>query len=203
MPDQNDLEVIKCALSQLDEAIGRIKSSNMIRIMNAKLEKAAFTDQLTGIYNRMGFDKILGDHIAGTGVLLYMDLDNFKKYNDTYGHSAGDIILKGYAAIIRDSLSHFGYAIRYGGDEFVAVIPGKDEAFAEEIAGNIQRRLREDTVIKGVIEGQELTGSIGIARYESADRTGLESALKMADKALYYVKDSEKGKVARWSQICR
>ena len=94
LPDYNDLEVIKCAINQLDEAIARIKSDSTIRKMNSQLEKAAFTDQLTGIYNRMGFDKILGDDIADTGVVLYMDLDNFKKYNDTYGHDAGDVILR-------------------------------------------------------------------------------------------------------------
>lgn len=201
LPDQNNLEVIKCAISQLDEAIGRIKSSCMVRIMNAKLEKAAYTDQLTGIYNRMGFDKILDDDIAANGVLLYMDLDYFKKYNDTYGHSAGDAILKGFATIIRENLENIGYAFRYGGDEFVAVISEKDEVFAEIIAENIQNRLREDSFIRSVIDGQELTSSVGIARYESADREGLERALKMADKALYYVKDNEKGKVACWSQV--
>lgn len=201
LPDKNNLDVIKCAISQLDEAIRRIKNSCMIRIMNSKLEKAAFTDQLTGIYNRMGFDKILGDNIADTGVLLYMDLDYFKKYNDTYGHSVGDVILKGFAAIIRENLNNIGYAIRYGGDEFVAIIPEKDEAFAEKIAGNIQQQLKEDYSIRIVIDGQEITSSVGIAQYESADQTGFEIALKMADQALYYVKDNEKGKIACWSQV--
>lgn len=200
-PDYNDLEVIKCAIGQLDEEISRIKSNGMIRIMNEKLEKAAFTDQLTGIYNRMGFNKILDGEITDAGVVLYMDLDNFKKYNDTYGHSVGDAILKLFAGIIRNNIGSLGYAIRYGGDEFVAVIPDKDEAFAEKIAFNIQNELKQEApdIIK--IEGLMLTSSVGIAMYENADRNSLEKSLKWADKALYFVKEREKGKVARWSQI--
>ena len=201
MPDQSNLAVIKCAISQMDVAIERIKNSSIVRIMNRKLEKAAYTDQLTGIFNRMGFDKILGDNTADTGVLLYMDLDYFKKYNDTYGHSIGDIILKGFAGIIHENVRTFGYAIRYGGDEFVAVLPEKDELYAERIAEAIQYRLREDDSIRNVIDGQILTSSVGIATYESADWTGLERALQRADKALYYVKQREKGRIARWSQV--
>ena len=201
LPDYNDLEVIKCAVHQLDEEIGRIKSNGMIRIMNEQLEKAAFTDQLTGIYNRMGFNKILDGKIADTGVLLYMDLDDFKKYNDTYGHGVGDIILKVFAGIISDNIDSIGYAIRYGGDEFVAVLPNKDESFAENIAFNIQYQLREEAPDKIRIEGLSLTSSVGIAMYENADRDGLEMALKWADKALYHVKNSEKGTVAIWSRI--
>ena len=200
-PDYNDLEVIKCAIGQLDEEISRIKNNSMIRIMNEKLEKAAFTDQLTGIYNRMGFDKILNDKVSDTGVLLYMDLDNFKKYNDTYGHGVGDTILKVFAGIIRNNIGSFGYAIRYGGDEFVAVIPDKDEDFAERIAVNIQNELKQEVpdIIK--IDDIRLTSSVGIAMYENADRKSMEKSLKWADKALYYVKQREKGKVAKWSQI--
>ena len=193
--------MIKFAISQLDEEIDRINSNNMIRIMNEKLEKAAFTDQLTGIYNRMGFNKILKDGIADNGVLLYMDLDNFKQYNDTYGHNVGDSILKVFADIIRSNVGDLGYAIRYGGDEFVVVIPEEDENLAEKIAGNIQRQLKEDSPQRIAVEGLKLTSSVGIAPYENAGASGLESALMMADRSLYYVKSREKGKVARWSQI--
>ena len=201
LPDYNDLEVIKCAINQLDEAIARIKSDSTIRKMNSQLEKAAFTDQLTGIYNRMGFDKILGDDIADTGVVLYMDLDNFKKYNDTYGHDAGDVILKGFASIIKNSIADVGYAIRYGGDEFVVVIPEQSEDFAREVAADIQRQLKKDSDIRNVIDGEKITSSVGISSYENSDRKGLEDALKWADKALYYVKEREKGNVATWSQL--
>lgn len=201
LPDYNDLEVIKFAVSQLDEEIGRIYSHGMIRIMNEKLEKAALTDPLTGIYNRMGLKSILENETADTGVLLYMDLDNFKAYNDTYGHSVGDSILEVFADIIRKNIGNFGYAIRYGGDEFVAVIPKQDEEFAEKIARNIQRQIREDAPEKIAVDGLNLTSSVGIAEYENAGSDGWESALTRADTALYYVKNNEKGNIAKWSQL--
>ncbi|MDD6491048.1 MAG: GGDEF domain-containing protein [Firmicutes bacterium] len=201
IPDYNDLEVIKFAISQLDEEIARIYSSHVIHIMNEKLEKAAYTDQLTGIYNRMGLKRLLDHKLIDTGVLLYMDLDYFKKYNDTYGHSIGDSILKVFADIISENMQEYGYAIRYGGDEFLSVIPNKDEAFGEKIAENIQTRLREDAPGKIEVEGLKLTSSVGIAMYENAACDDLEGALSMADKALYYVKNNKKGGIARWSQV--
>ena len=201
--EQSDLGVIKCAISQLDEAIARIQSNLVIRNMNAELEKTAITDQLTGLYNRVGWNKIIGEMVTDPGVVIYMDVDNFKVYNDTYGHNAGDAILKGFADILRSNLGSNGYAIRYGGDEFVIVLPKKDEAFAKRIVGDIQSQLREEKSIQAVIGEQTLTSSAGIAKYESSDQTSIEEALKLADKALYYVKNHEKGEVAYWSEIAR
>lgn len=199
--DSSNLEVIKCAISQLDEEIGRINNNLVIRIMNAKLEKAAYIDQLTGIYNRMGFQKILGEEISDTGVVLYMDLDDFKKYNDTYGHNIGDEILKLFAGIIKDNVGKFGYAVRYGGDEFVVIIPKENEAFAEQLALKIQLQLKENASYSTHIEGLKFTSSVGIAQYDSAAPVDFEIALKKADRALYYVKDSQKGNIAIWSKI--
>lgn len=201
MLDAGDLNVIKCVICQLDEAISRINSNLVIRIMNAKLEKAAYIDQLTGIYNRMGFQKILSDDIAENGAVLYMDLDNFKKYNDSYGHNIGDEILKMFAHIIDDSVGQIGYAIRYGGDEFVAVLPDKSENFAREIAYKIQELLIDNSQYSDFYGKEKFTSSVGIAKYESKELADFERALKKADKALYYVKDHQKGNVAIWSEI--
>ena len=109
--------------------------------------------------------------------------------------------MKVFADIIRSNVGDLGYAIRYGGDEFVVVIPEEDENLAEKIAGNIQRQLKEASPQRIAVEGLKLTSSVGIASYENAGASGLESALMMADRSLYYVKSREKGKVARWSQI--
>ena len=85
--------------------------------------------------------------------------------------------------------------------EFVVVIPEQSEDFAREVAADIQRQLKKDTDIKNVIDGEKITSSVGISSYENSDRKGLEDALKWADKALYYVKEREKGNVATWSQL--
>ena len=85
--------------------------------------------------------------------------------------------------------------------EFVVVIPEQSEEFAREVAADIQRQLKKDSDIRNVIDGEKITSSVGISSYENSDRKGLEDALKWADKALYYVKEREKGNVATWSQL--
>jgi diguanylate cyclase (GGDEF)-like protein len=194
--NKSNLVIIKYAISQLDEAVKRIKKGCMIKIMNEELEKTAFTDQLTGIYNRMGLDKMLKDDIAENGIVLYMDLDDFKKYNDTYGHGVGDLIIKEFAHILYRNVAKFGYAIRYGGDEFVAVLPSIEVEEGDNLANTIEKDLIENNTIKEAICGNVISASIGIARYLSATRQGIETALKLADKALYEVKKEGKGKVA-------
>ena len=69
------------------------------------------------------------------------------------------------------------------------------------MAADIQRQLKKDSDIRNVIDGEKITSSVGISSYENSDRKGLEDALKWADKALYYVKEREKGNVATWSQL--
>ena len=192
---KNSLAAIKFAISQLGEAIKEIKNSSMIKAMNLELERSAITDQLTGIYNRMGLDKILKGDIGNTGTVIYMDIDNFKKYNDTYGHSTGDTVLKGFANILKENVAGIGYAVRYGGDEFLAIIPKRDQLYCENIAKNIQNQLRDDYNLRTAVDGNEITSSMGIATYEEATWNGFEEALRQADKALYKVKKTGKGKV--------
>lgn len=199
--NRHNLTVLKYAVSQLDEAIKRIKNNCMIKAMNHELEKSSITDTLTGIYNRMGMHKIVSDGIGKEGIVLYLDLDYFKKYNDTYGHSVGDIILSRFARILEDSLKNIGYAVRYGGDEFVAIIPGKKEAFGKEVATKINCLFKKDYDIQVAIEGQPVSASIGVAEYEEGTDEGLEAALKLADEALYDVKNTTRGRVAVWSEI--
>ena len=141
---------------------------------------------------------------------MYMDLDNFKFHNDKFGHHMGDDILKEFAEIISAIIGENGYAIRYGGDEFVIMIPGKKEEYATDIAdiilseidsrlrGSIQRALGEGVIID---KDKEITCSIGIAEYSGLDSEQMEEALKRADKALYYVKDNNKGQWISWSQL--
>ena len=89
-----------------------------------------------------------------------------------------------------------GYAIRYGGDEFVAVLPSIEVEEGDNLANTIEKDLIENNTIKDAICGNVISTSIGIARYLSATRQGIETALKLADKALYEVKKEGKGKVA-------
>lgn len=199
--NKHNLTVIKYAVDQLSDAIKRIKSNCVIKAMNQELEKSAVTDQLTGIYNRMGLDKLVKDGIGERGTLLYLDLDYFKKYNDTYGHDVGDLILKSFANILADNVKNIGYAVRYGGDEFVAIIPDKDEAFGKRVATNINKEFMDNYEVKMAIDGQMISSSIGVAEYDEPTKDGIEQGLKSADLALYEVKNLGRGKVIGWSEL--
>lgn len=199
--NKHNLTVMKYAVYQLSDAVKRIKSNCVIKAMNQELEKSAVTDQLTGIYNRMGLDKLIKQGLGERGTLLYLDLDYFKKYNDTYGHDVGDLILKSFANILENNVKNIGYAIRYGGDEFVAIIPNKDEQFGKQLAININKEFMENYEVQVAIEGQLISSSIGVAEYDDSTKEGVEQGLKGADLALYEVKNLGRGTVVCWSEL--
>ena len=199
--NKHNLTVVKYAVHQLSDAIKRIKSNCVIKAMNQELEKSSVTDQLTGIYNRMGLDKLIKQGLGEKGTLLYLDLDYFKKYNDTYGHDVGDLILKSFATILADNVKNIGYAIRYGGDEFVAIIPDKDEQFGKQLATNINKEFMDNYEVQVAIEGQLISSSIGVAEYDDSSKEGIEQGLKAADLALYEVKNQGRGTVICWSEL--
>ena len=199
--NKHNLTVVKYAVHQLSDAIKRIKSNCVIKAMNQELEKSSVTDQLTGIYNRMGLDKLIKQGLGEKGTLLYLDLDYFKKYNDTYGHDVGDLILKSFATILADNVKNIGYAIRYGGDEFVAIIPDKDEQFGKQLATNINKEFMDNYEVQVAIEGQLISSSMGVAEYDDSSKEGIEQGLKAADLALYEVKNQGRGTVICWSEL--
>ena len=136
---------------------------------------------------------------------MFIDLDNFKHYNDTFGHDIGDLILKEMAAIFKDVSIGKGFVSRYGGDEFIIILETDDRRELEEIAKEIYARINETSGFKKQIEehlghaitvneGRLITCSMGIA-YASNVRRGDEvsSLIKQADDLLYIVKTGEKG----------
>jgi diguanylate cyclase (GGDEF)-like protein len=143
-------------------------------------------DPLTGAYNRRKFDRDLELVIAmsdrtdmGTSLLM-IDIDNFKRYNDQYGHQKGDQVLKEVTNCIEKNLRDYDkiHIYRYGGEEFVVLIPN----IVNQDAYRIGERLREN-----VKETSSVTVSVGISHYkESSDN--LQSLIENADKALYQAK---------------
>ena len=143
-----DLTIFSVAFHQLVDAINRLATQERIKKMNVQLEQTSVTDMLTGLYNRQGFVKIFNEDLKKystapeiTTAILYIDLDNFKFYNDTFGHAIGDVILVNFANIFKQITKDKGYANRYGGDEFVIVLPDSSEEEAVEVAKMIYRRL--------------------------------------------------------------
>lgn len=210
---EHDLVILKFVSQQLYVAIERLNYLNLIRRMNSQLSDMAVTDLLTGLYNRQGFEKrIAEDQRKETeeNVIIYLDLDNFKYYNDTFGHEIGDFVLVRFAQILEKVVDNIGYAVRYGGDEFVLVLNGKDVEFAKKLAKNIfymladglsrdiERRIGYSVIIP---MDKQLSCSIGIAACNGYSMGNVKEALNKADKGLYYVKKTSKHNYIVWDEL--
>lgn len=213
LTDEN-LVTLKFAYSQLIDAIRQITANQLIREMNEELEKVSMTDYLTGLYNRHGLSFILKNELAqykdSPILVLYIDLDNFKYYNDTFGHDVGDFVLVHFTKIFTSLIGEDGFAIRYGGDEFVMVLPNKTEFQGQEIAREIYKKIGDGCLdaLEGRIghpisvpDNQKLSCSIGITQYTGSTRDDLEKALNNADQALYFIKRNSKGHAMTWTKL--
>ncbi|RLB33871.1 MAG: hypothetical protein DRH11_07790 [Deltaproteobacteria bacterium] len=173
--------------SEMEAKIQRIINDRAVR---EHLSKLSITDSLTGLYNQRRFYKRLQDEALrsrrqNTSLsLLLMDIDNFKSYNDTYGHLAGDRALKKVGQIISENIRlgvDSGY--RYGGDEFAIILIDAGAEIAKEIGARIQESLRKHA---------GLTASMGFVKY-SHERSVRELVAE-ADRELYRAKERSKGK---------
>jgi len=184
-------------------------TANELTQKNRQLQKQAITDELTQLRNYRYFMEQLPVYIdrhraAGqTFALVSMDIDDFKRYNDTYGHLAGDRLLVEVSDIVRGFLRSGDLAARYGGDEFVLVLSdtGKDEAMdtAQRLCSRISR-----AVFLGAqgIRSEHITVSIGIAEFTDDIIEG-EDLLRRSDAALYASKQSGKRRVTAYSADLR
>lgn len=164
----------------------------------AEMENLATTDALTGLLNRRHFltlgayaFDIAKESGQPLGVLM-MDIDNFKKVNDGYGHLAGDQELREISAAIQDGLRKGDLLGRYGGDEFAAVLPNTATMPARKVAERVIKKSSRQ-ISKAGLQPIKLTLSIGIALADSADDS-LESLLDRADQALYAAKKAGKNR---------
>jgi Amt family ammonium transporter len=155
------------------------------------LEKMATTDRLTGVYNRVAFEKLLAmEEGEGRYTIGVLDIDKFKKINDTYGHQAGDMALKLLVDILRDELGPEDYIIRWGGEEFLIFM--KNRTLTEGAHKMERIRIRVENNIFPIFK--KMTVSVGV----SAPLHPLESfeeVFKRADNALYCAKNSGRNQV--------
>lgn len=157
----------------------------------------ALTDALTGVYNRRYLEAHLQKTLASAREsrkpvgFVYMDIDFFKKVNDTYGHAVGDEILQGFAKRIKDGLRSFDLVARLGGEEFVAVLPDTTEEVAMVIAERLRKSVADTPFTCAVPEGQlAITSSFGALVVEGTDVENMSVAdlIKNADDQLYEAK---------------
>jgi two-component system, cell cycle response regulator len=160
----------------------------------------AITDALTGLYNRRYMETHVGslvEQAASRGkplTVLVLDIDYFKSINDTHGHDAGDDVLREFALRVRKSIRGIDLACRYGGEEFVVVMPETDLAVATLVAERLRRRIAgEPFPIQQSARSVEVTISIGIAALGGGDNAA--SVLKRADQALYRAKRDGRNRV--------
>lgn len=169
---------------------------NAIHFREATL--AAHRDALTGVNNRSTFDASLEREISlsqrqGSDCsLLFIDIDFFKKVNDTYGHSAGDEILKAIAGKIKDCTRNTDLLFRYGGEEFVAILNDSDCEAAYIIADRILESVRETVT---TYQGQDISVSVSIGLACLNETDSAHSLLDRADNALYAAKGEGRDKV--------
>ena len=155
----------------------------------ARAEQKSRIDELTGLFNRRHFEERLKEEVARHSrygdpfSILMLDLDNFKTYNDVYGHPAGDNLLGQLGEIIKSSVRDADQAFRYGGDEFVVILAqtARDDAYvvAERVRGQIADQMERKSIT--------VTCSIGLASYP-ADGVIAGELVNGADTALYYAK---------------
>lgn len=163
------------------------------------LRMVATRDDLTGLLNRKAFVEIATEHLAdpavtrATGALILADLDHFKAVNDTYGHAAGDVALQAFAHACQDTVRTTDLTGRYGGEEFVLLIPGASADRAERIADAISLRLADSARRDGP---KMPTVSYGIATYD-AGTPDLDALIASADAALYEAKSQGRNRTAR------
>jgi diguanylate cyclase (GGDEF)-like protein len=181
-----------------DEASEQRLRAMQVRLQLERFQQASVTDALTGLLNRRGLEGALADRIArvqdegGDLALLLLDLDDFKRVNDDFSHSVGDEVLRSVARILRSSTRPTDVCARFGGEEFVVVLPGCDRERGGRVARELVSRVRGHPWPQ-VAEALSVTTSIGLATLaEVGDAAGL---LDAADRALYAAKHAGKDRV--------
>lgn len=161
----------------------------------AEMAQLATTDPLTNVANRRGLNTRLSEELSraerygSTFSVLLLDLDHFKTINDTYGHHVGDSMLREVAHLLQDACREPDFAGRWGGEEFMMILPQIDLSEAEEVASRVRERI-EDEDAAGM---SDLTISIGVASFQMGDTH--DSLFRRADRALYAAKERGRNRV--------
>lgn len=213
MLDESDLRIYELLFREVVYSLNRLYAYEKVYEMNTALYKSAVTDQLTGILNRKGFyqniEQIVMKLRSGKEnrcySIMFIDLDNFKTYNDTFGHDIGDLLLQSMANIFERVCRNRGFVTRYGGDEFIILLYTSERKELQEIAEQIYTEIRAQNGFRDMIaketgepvkldEKKLLSCSIGIV---SSDEVRTEEdfneMIKKADDLLYMVKGASKG----------
>jgi len=179
-----------------------------------QVREMAIKDSLTGLYNRRFFEEQIDKEIERARryenalSFLLLDIDLFKNVNDKYGHLNGDIVLESIARLIRESTRNIDISIRYGGEEFVIILPETPQDGALVIAERLRSKIEHNTFIITDQSGKEqieldLTASIGLTCLDNSNRVSAEKLVSQADQALYYAKSHGRNLVISYDSIAK
>jgi diguanylate cyclase (GGDEF)-like protein len=172
----------------------RMRVGQRILQLQDQLTEKAYYDQLTAIYNRMAILDILKREFSRSKrsnqplSIIMVDLDHFKNVNDTYGHLGGDVVLKGAASCMKDAIRTYDSIGRYGGEEFLIVVPGSGQNETSKLAKRIQDNLA-DSAFEYNDQQISITISMGISDNCTIGIKDIDSLIRVADEALYQAKD--------------
>ncbi|WP_295051132.1 diguanylate cyclase [uncultured Fibrobacter sp.] len=169
---------------------------------NKKLDLISRTDELTQLPNRRDMHRTIEKEVDRANrfrkafSIIFIDIDHFKDVNDTYGHAAGDAVLKSVASTIRSLLRKYDVLARYGGEEFLTLLPETELKDASHVAERFRKQIENQTIFFG---GQEIkvTITLGVAQFDSSQ--GAEKCIQLADKALYEGKEHGRNRVILWT----
>lgn len=171
------------------------------KVLETELEQMATRDPLTGLLNRREMSRVLDEELQRARryqrpmAVLWVDFDHFKDVNDTYGHAAGDSVLRSISRLLLGSVRSVDSIGRFGGEEFVIVLPEMDLEEAQETAERLRRKVAEEPQPLGNGEAVPLTISVGVAVYPDHGQTA-STLCAAADKAMYLAKDRGRNCVA-------
>lgn len=172
-----------------------------LELANQKLDLISKTDELTGLPNRRNMNETVANEIGRSQrthkpfCFIFIDIDHFKKINDTYGHACGDVILKSVSHTVRGLLRKYDMLARYGGEEFLTLLPETDLEGAAIVAERFRKQIERMTV-RFANFTIRVTITLGVAKFDH--RLGADRSIQMADKALYQGKEGGRNRVVVW-----
>lgn len=205
------LSLINLDYDQMNKQLiqAKITLENLTKELEAKnriLDNLANLDGLTGVYNHRYFQNVLDQEISRavrhqTQIsLLLIDIDHFKKFNDTYGHQTGDFVLQEFSRVLKENIRKYDTLARYGGEEFVIILPetGTDDALA--VAEKLRLAI-DSTEFKDNRESYHVTASFGqaCAKPSVEDNFSKSGFINKADEALYEAKEKGRNRVATYT----
>ncbi|MBN2297484.1 MAG: GGDEF domain-containing protein, partial [Deltaproteobacteria bacterium] len=182
------------------------RATEELKVLNEKLNQLSITDGLTEIYNHRHFQDRLTDEVerfhrekGGQISLLMLDIDDFKRFNDTYGHQCGDMVLKQLSGILKNSVRNIDILARYGGEEFAVILPNTGTQEAARVAERICESIRSTPFSFGESTSVKVTASIGVGSLVRGQGEKAE-LIRKADNALYAAKAKWKDRVEVWEE---